>query len=73
MSTDPNSIEKVEDIKPAILKISGAHVHNDITICDVYDILLRATEKRKDLYDFCKKIKIYYTVNRGFGERFPAL
>lgn len=69
-----HSINSFEDIKSALLKISNAHIHHDISIHATYDLLLEVTKnKGKEMYKFCTRIKRYYTISRRFGERFKEL
>lgn len=69
-----NSIDTIEDIKKAVIKISSTHVHHEIPIGKIYDILIEAAGiKGKEIYELCEEMKQYYIIKRSLGERFvPA-
>ena len=65
------SINTVSDVKKAVIKISSAHVHHEIPIGKIYDILIEAAKKKgKEIEQLCKKMKRYYILDRSLGERF---
>lgn len=68
------SITTLDDIKPAILKISSIHVHHDIPITKIYDTLIKSVKSKSDnIQLICQKLKKYYIIDRQLGQRFTLL
>ncbi|CAK1727718.1 Proline hydroxylase [Vibrio crassostreae] len=68
------SIHNLEDIKNAVFKLSFAHIHHDIPIQEIYDILIELTQnKGQHIQSYCREMKQYYIGKRGLGQRFTLV